>query len=212
MGRPPEPKNYLRRERLIQLLEHEGITYYEMWKSINARFHDANPSRSDKDVISHTTLGRLVKDGDGFKNLTEEVAKLIIEYYPQYRIQWLLGYDDYMTDAELMAFVLAGAESAKSGSEIPALGGTALDASMYLMSQLSGFKLSLWRNRLDDARDVEQAVNEIKRGCIVSRDGKSAEIDIDKWSEIANEVCDFIEFKLQREIDRANPARKGEHQ
>lgn len=207
MGRPPEPKNYERRKRLIQLLEHEGITYYEMWKSINARFHDANPSRQDKDVISHTTLRRLVKDGDDFHNLTDDVAKLIIEYYPKYRIQWLLGYDDFMTDAELTAFVLAGAQSAESGAENPALGGTALDAAMLLFGQLSGFQISLWRNRIATVNDIEQAVDAIRQGCVVSRDGKSVEIDINEWSSLANEICDLVEFKLQRRINQANPAR-----
>lgn len=203
MARHKAPKRYNRRENLLKLMSMENVTVTEMSAQIKERAgYDIAPQN----------LGQLIKDGDDFQNLTDERAEQIIAAYPQYRIQWLMGYDDFKTDAELVAFMLAGVESAKSGSEAPALGGTALDASMYLMGQLSGFELSLWRNRLDDARNVEQAVDEIKRGCIVSRYGKSAEIDIDRWGEIANEVCDFVKFKLQREIDRANPARKGERQ
>lgn len=34
--------------------------------------------------------------------LTEETARHIIEQYPDYRIEWLLGYDDYMTTADYL--------------------------------------------------------------------------------------------------------------
>lgn len=203
MARRKAPKRYDRRENLIRLMRKENVTVTEMSCQIKERTgYDIAPQN----------LGQLIKSGDDFQNLTDERAEQIIAAYPQYRIQWLMGYDDFMTDADLTEFVLGGIDSAESGSVTPALGGTALDVSMHLLGKLSRFDISLWRNRLSGTNDVEYVVEQIKRGCVVSRDGKSAEIDIDRWGEIANEVCDIAEFLLQREIDRANPAREGEHQ
>ncbi|MBQ9003836.1 MAG: helix-turn-helix transcriptional regulator [Eggerthellaceae bacterium] len=191
---PKKEVNPIRRARLVQLMDEMNISQKELERQTG---------------IKQQNISMMVR---GLLNVSGPNAEAIAAAYPEIRIQWLMGYDDFKTDAELTAFVLAGVESAKSGSEIPALGGTALDASMFLLSQLSGFKLSLWRNRMGGTNDVEYVVEQIKRGCIVSRDGKSAEIDIDRWSEISNEVCDLVEFLLQREINRANPAHKGERQ
>lgn len=91
MARKPEPRRYDRRERLIALMERERVNKTEMSKQIEQRTGR---------IIAPQCIGRLVKDGDKFDNLTDTRAKDIIEAYPEYRLTWLLGYDDYMTETD----------------------------------------------------------------------------------------------------------------
>ena len=93
MGRKPGKKHPKRRDNLKKLMELEGISTVEMERLI----HD----RTGK-TFQYQCIGRCVEDGDAFDNLTEERASDVIEAFPKYRIQWLLGYDDYMTNADLV--------------------------------------------------------------------------------------------------------------
>lgn len=82
MSRKKTEINPIRAERVKKLIEREGISQIDFANRIFQT--QQNVSR----IINLKTA------------LTEETARLIIEAFPEYRIEWLLGYDDSMTHYE----------------------------------------------------------------------------------------------------------------
>ncbi len=72
---------YTRSRHIKILLEHEGIDQQDLAYSIGML-----PQNFSRCMVSG--------------NISEKTCKKIAERYPGYRIEWLLGYDDYMTDYE----------------------------------------------------------------------------------------------------------------
>lgn len=88
MGRKKAEINPIRAERLKILIDrekkirHGDFSQIKFAESIN---------------MAQRNVSRIIQMHHG---LTEETARHIIEQYPDYRIEWLLGYDDYMTTAD----------------------------------------------------------------------------------------------------------------
>ncbi len=94
MGRKKSPRRYDRRANLITLMERENIDGVAEW---SRQIEERSPEHYK---VSSQKLGELIKDGDDFQNLTEERAQQIIAAYPEYRIEWLLGFDSYITKTD----------------------------------------------------------------------------------------------------------------
>lgn len=82
MSRKKTEINPIRAERVKKLIEREGISQIDFANRIFQT--QQNVSR----IINLKTA------------LTEETAQDIVSAFPEYRIEWLLGYDDSMTDYE----------------------------------------------------------------------------------------------------------------
>lgn len=82
MSRKKTEINPIRAERVKKLIEREGISQIDFANRIFQT--QQNVSR----IINLKTA------------LTEETARDIVTAFPEYRIEWLLGYDDSMTDYE----------------------------------------------------------------------------------------------------------------
>ncbi|MBR4489574.1 helix-turn-helix transcriptional regulator [bacterium] len=82
MSRKKTEINPIRAERVKKIIDREGISQIDFSKRIFQT--QQNVSR----IINLKTA------------LTEETAHDIISAFPEYRIEWLLGYDDAMTDIE----------------------------------------------------------------------------------------------------------------
>lgn len=82
MSRRKTEINPIRAERVKKLIEREGISQIDFANRIFQT--QQNVSR----IINLKTA------------LTEETAQDIVSAFPEYRIEWLLGYDDSMTDYE----------------------------------------------------------------------------------------------------------------
>ena len=82
MSRKKTEINPIRAERVKQLIEREGISQIDFANRIFQT--QQNVSR----IINLKTA------------LAEETARDIVTAFPEYRIEWLLGYDDSMTDYE----------------------------------------------------------------------------------------------------------------
>lgn len=80
MARPRTEINPIRAERVKIILEREKLTQKEFSDAIH---------RSQQNISNIIRL----KEG-----LTEDNAKEIVKQFPKYRIEWLLGLDDYMTE------------------------------------------------------------------------------------------------------------------
>lgn len=79
MSRPKTIINPKRAENLKKIIDEEGLTQTAF--AIEVHFSQQFIS----DVVNKKTA------------LREETAQEIISIFPKYRIEWLLGYDDYMT-------------------------------------------------------------------------------------------------------------------
>ena len=91
MGRPPKEINYKRCENLKELLD-------EVKKKDREKNTQANIA--ERIYISQQELSKIVNK---HANLTEETAKRIIEEFPEYRLNWLLGYDTFKTYPDELA-------------------------------------------------------------------------------------------------------------
>lgn len=84
-GRPMREINLKRQERFKTFLEDQkenGITQKKLAEML---------------FISQQTISKIANKSG---NLTEETAERISKLFPQYRLQWLLGFDDFKTDDE----------------------------------------------------------------------------------------------------------------
>lgn len=82
MGRPRIKINPKRGQRLKQLCISENITFKSLADSI---------------PISAQSISEIV---NGKASLTEQVARRVVELFPKYRFEWLMGFDDFKTEAE----------------------------------------------------------------------------------------------------------------
>ena len=80
MSRTKTEINPKRAENVKKLIEAEKITQTEL---------------ADRIHMTQQNISRIVQMK---QPLTEETARLIIEAFPDYRIEWFLGYDDIMTN------------------------------------------------------------------------------------------------------------------
>lgn len=71
--------------RIKIILEREHITQQDLADSLDPPMEPQN-------------LSRIMRTG----KVTEKTCRKIVAVYPKYRIEWLLGYDDYMTIEDLI--------------------------------------------------------------------------------------------------------------
>ena len=175
MGRPrseikPEPA-----ERLKMLCDDEGITQKDLSKKIH---------------ISPQTISKIMNKR---ASLTEDNAKRIIDIYPKYRFEWLMGYDPYKTRSDLNFAILSHAEQQ----------GDKLLLGLQSFASLSGYEISCPLSS-SDSKAVKEIVDAIKLGYEINHHGKTAFISIDNMNRLQNEICDFVEFKLKKIVEEEN--------
>lgn len=79
MSRKKTEINPIRAERVKTLIEREGIKQTAFAEKIH---------------MTQQNVSRIINRKNA---LTEETARQIVEKFPDYRIEWLMGYDDQMT-------------------------------------------------------------------------------------------------------------------
>ena len=168
MSRKKTEINPIRAERVKKLIEREKISQVDFASRIFQT--QQNVSR----IINLKTA------------LTEETAHDIISAFPKYRIEWLLGYDDDMTDGD---HFMSTIETGRKEAEI-------LENALFGLARLSGFTIAPTKTYPD--RSVESIVSAIKTGLTFSRDGKSVSFSLAELNDFENEICDYVEMRLNR--------------
>ena len=166
----------IRAERVKTLLERENITQAELATRI---------------FQSQQNISRILN----LKTpLTEETARLIISAFPEkrYRIEWLLGYDDYPTPADQFSSVI---NTARSEADI-------MTRALISLAELSGFSIEP-TERADNS--VESYLQAIKKSVTFSRDGRSVSLSLAELNDFENEICDYVEMRLKRMMNSINP-------
>lgn len=82
MSRQKTEINPIRAERVKILIDREKITQKEL---------------ADRIFQTQQNVSRIIQKR---QPLTEETARQIVTAFPEYRIEWILGYDDYMTSSD----------------------------------------------------------------------------------------------------------------
>ena len=158
----------LRAERLRKLIKREGISQIKLASLIN---------RSQQNISKVINLKA---------TLTEDNAQFIISAFPEYRIEWLLGYDDVMLKKDYFAKTL---KKAQGESEI-------MEQALFGLAALSGFAINPTNPAPD--RSVENILQAVKGGITFSRDGKNASMSLTELNDFENELCDYVEMRLKR--------------
>lgn len=182
MARKPEPKRRDRRERLIALMEREQVNQTDMSRQIEERTGYK---------VAPQNIGAMIKDGDGFDNLTDTRAEQIIAAYPEYRIAWLLGYDEYMTQTDYYYAYIARQNEERNG----------LLYGLIAFANADGYKCSKVGNSI---------IIENKHGERINLSGKELDNLID---DMSGAVGGIISRRIIRKLsemhveDLSNPAR-----
>ena len=127
-------------------------------------------------------------------NVTEETAHTILEKYPQYRFEWLMGLDDDKTVNEKNARIVSTAQAE----------GDTLWKCMISMSELRGFSIRPNLENQTGKIPLDELLHFVCHSYIISRDGKSATLNVNEFNELENEICDYIEMRLSRIIKNQN--------
>lgn len=83
MGRPRIVRHPIRGLRVKQICVEQGITQNEL---------------SNRIGISKQNFSLMIT---GKANITEDTARKIVQIFPEYRFEWIMGYDDYKTPSDI---------------------------------------------------------------------------------------------------------------
>lgn len=167
MSRKKTEINPERAERVKKIIEWEKISQTDF---------------ADRIHQSQQNVSRIVN----LKNaLTEETAQEIIKVFPRYRIEWLLGYDDYPTFADqLNGFVN------KTNHE-----GNLLFTGFASFAQLNGYKVEI--SPIVGNKSLDVIFHNMKEFCTISRDGKSITLSLAELNSFENELREYVELRLK---------------
>ena len=158
----------VRADRLNFMIEREGYSKKQFAKLLE---------------MSPENLSRIVNERHP---LTEETARTIIEKFPGYCLEWLLGYDNCMTVNEKL---MSAIDQTQSEGEV-------LENALFGLARLSGFTIKPTEAQPD--RSVRSIINTIKTGVTFQRDGKSVSFSLAELNDFENELCDYVEMRLKR--------------
>lgn len=170
MGRPKTEINPKRAERLKELIKAEGITQTQFAGSVG---------------MSQQNISRIITKKHA---LTEETARTIIDHYPKYPLEWLLGYEDYMTVADKLVAELSQAQEESDFMTFALIG----------LARLSGFTVDPAEQQSDNS--PQSVINAIKKSVTFSRDGRSVSLSLAELNDFENELCDYVEMRLKHMI------------
>jgi len=171
-------------ENLNTILDEQGINQLQLSKLIH---------------ISQQTISKIM---NGKASLTEDNARLIIKHFPQYRLEWLMGYDQHKTLTELYISIVSEAQHE----------GDTLMLGFQAFAHLNGFEIEsdfpahLEISKNEDATlEIDDVAFEklIRPKYKITRDGKAAFISAEEMNVLQNEICEYVEFKLERVLRRA---------
>lgn len=179
MPRPKAKINPICGKRLKELCEAEGITQAQLAKQV---------------FLSQQTVSKIVK---GRSSMTEETARRVHDKYPAYPFEWLMGYSNFKTTGELFASKLSQCQHE----------GELLMIGLRAFAQLSGYEITFAAPALSaDQRTapVETWLKMFREGYTVSGKEGSITISLEDMNRLQNEICDFVEFKLNRLYEKGD--------
>ena len=167
MARPHTEIKEIRCNRLKQILEETKTTQKQLHEAIN---------------VSQQGISQMVNCK---ANVTSTTATAVIKLFPQYRLEWLMGFDDYKTNADVYV------------SRINSLDHT--DKVVCALAELAGYNVY---NIMHLNLDEEAQRNLLFKGahyhiCEANEPHKEAFISFEEWSLLKEEIYETIGVKLK---------------
>ena len=124
------------------------------------------------------------------RTVTETTARAIVQVFPQYRFEWLMGYDDYKT---LMDLNLAIYQQAQHE-------GNLLDIGFFYFAKLNGYTVE--HPDYSKALYVGEALNLVNHGYRITKGDQSRQLSINELRDLENDICDYIGYRLDRYMEK----------
>ena len=174
MARPKVNINPIRGLRLKQLCEEKDIKQYELSEIIH---------------ISQQAISKMM---NGTATVTEDTVNLVTAAFPEYRKQWLLGLDDFKTEADR-----SRAEMERLSQEIAMVKyeGDLLYTGLFAFAKLNGFEITPPKTK--NTGSIENYFRAVKAGYKIAKGEQAVTLSIEEMNQFENEVCDFVELKLK---------------
>ena len=183
MARPTKEINPIRGKRLKQIITEEHTTQKALNKATG---------------ISQQAISEMI---NGKANVTDTTAEAVLKVYPHYRYEWLMGLDDFKTVGEQFS----GAINEMNQE------GEMLMRGLCSFANLSGFAISFTSSAFQHGHtdSIDNVMKWIRDGYTISRNGQTAQLSIEDFNDLEEEICDYVELRLDRIIQKQN-RKKGE--
>lgn len=129
---------------------------------------------------------------NGKVNVTETSANAIHEAYPQYSFEWIMGYSEHKNEWDMFVTTLSKAKQE----------GAMLEAGIKLFADCNGFTITNPFNGLPKTQSVEIGITAIKKGYLISKEGKSINLSVEDMNHLINDISDYVEYRLDRYIKK----------
>lgn len=173
MSRPKVEINDLRCKRLKEIIESERVKQNQLSKETG---------------ISQQAISTMVQ---GKANVTETTAEIIVKRFPQYSIEWLLGFSDYKNSTEKYSAVISQAQHE----------GDLFLTGLSAFAQLAHYQI-MATSPMQKSGTVEDTLNMLMDGYTISHDDASIKLSLEEMNVFENEVFDFVELQLKHLFKR----------
>ncbi len=127
---------------------------------------------------------------NGKRTVTETTARAIVEEFPQYRFEWLMGYDDYKTLKDLNLAIYQQAQHE----------GNLLDIGFFYFAKLNGYAVE--HPDFSKAHYVDEALDLINHGYRITKGDQSRQLSINELRDLEIDICDYIGYRLDRYMEK----------
>jgi len=127
------------------------------------------------------------------RNITETIIDSIINHFPEYRKEYLLGIDEIPTHAEYDQIQFSKMIDEFGSSARKAFYASEVLSSIWKMAIIDGFHIEA----LNPIYDCHDSYTDLSNcGYKITKDNKYIEMNMDDLSAFENEICDYITFRL----------------
>lgn len=177
MPRPKLELNPIRGKRLKQIIREKGISQQALSKTIH---------------ISQQAISAMVNER---ANLTETTAKAVIKLYPEYRYEWLMGYDDFKTRDDMYLSKFSERFKAVSNQ---------MDF-MNCVFRLNGYIIKYIEN------DPNVPNIEFEKDYYAIFDGSNmiAKLSIEEFQNLNEELSNYSTYCVNRAIERSKSKKQS---
>lgn len=169
MSKPRQEINPQSGERLKNLCKEQGITQTKLAEQIN---------------VTPNTLSKICK---GKAPLTYRIADAIVKCYPLIRREWLMGLDEYKSQAEKSL-----AELSNFNTEWQ----QRLNA-VKVLALLSGYEITLF-NGENNKLSVDDALNAVKEGYKIYKDGQLLAVcPLERFNLLSMDCQELVEQRIK---------------
>lgn len=127
---------------------------------------------------------------NGKRTVTETTARAIVQVFPQYSYEWLMGDSDYKTLAEKN---LAMFQQVRHDGEL-------LDIAFFYFAKLNDYTVE--HPDFSSTHQVEEAIHLVNHGYKICKGGQSRQLSIHELRDLENEICDYIGYRLDRFMEK----------